>query len=290
MSNIEADTKKGEIEHFAFTIDPEHPLHKGRPVWMWIGGIPGVDVSISFSKADGELRDEVFEASEEFMDTLLEIVCRQRYLKLKKRLETNLEHIPKGELETEYARAYEDILHEMYELSEYVDLRKLPKEETPPEAQDAVSQTEQAYTLGKEEFERLMQEWIQKHHRTSFVTDAALDKGQAEGSSQDGEFVSTLRDIKTILERMEGTLSATTLEPGMVVNLTSTCAPGITREDIRTYCRLIQEEFDKMMQDYEKRKSRKTYVGGRGGGVPEMVISIPCPPKGGRDDSSQSHM
>lgn len=147
-----------------------------------------------------------------------------------------------------------------------------------------------AVTLSGEEFERLMQEWIQKHHRTSFVTDAALDKGQAEGSSQDGEFVSTLRDIKTILERMEGTLSATTLEPGMVVNLTSTCAPGITREDIRTYCRLIQEEFDKMMQDYEKRKSRKTYVGGRGGGVPEMVISIPCPPKGGRDDSSQSHM
>lgn len=133
--------------------------------------------------------------------------------------------------------------------------------------------------ISQEEFEKFMQEWIQKHRRTTFVTDTVLDKGQAGESSQDGEFVNALQDIKAILERMEGTLSATTLEPGTVVNLTSTCAPGITREDTQTCCRLSQEEFDKMMQDYEKRKSRKILVGGRGGGVPEMVILIPCPPK-----------
>lgn len=143
--------------------------------------------------------------------------------------------------------------------------------------------------LSKEDFEKNMQEWIQKDHRTSFVTDTALDKGQAEGSGQDGELVSALQGIKDILERMEGTSPDTVLGPGTVVDLTSTCAPGITKEDAKICCRLSQEEFDKMMQYCEKRKSRKIHVDGRGD-MPEMVISIPCPPKGGRDDSSQSHM
>lgn len=97
---------------------------------MWIGGIPGVDVSISFSKADGGLRDEVFEAAKEFADILMEIVCRQRYLKLKKRLETDPRYIPKGASKTEHARAYGDITHEIYELGEYVDPSKLPEGET----------------------------------------------------------------------------------------------------------------------------------------------------------------
>ena len=142
-----------------------------------------------------------------------------------------------------------------------------------------------AGTFDEREFERLMQEWIQEHHRVTFATDTALAKGQEKGSSQDGELVSTLRDIKAILERMEGTSPDTVLGPGTVVDLTSTCAPGITKEDAQTCCRLSQEEFDKMMQYYEKRKSRKIHVDGRGD-VPEMVISIPCPPKGGRDRKS----
>lgn len=278
MSPIEADTKKGEIGHFAFTIDPEQPLHNGRPIWMWLGGIPGVDVSISFSKADGELRDEVFEAAKEFADILMEIVCRQRYLKLKKELEANLGHIPEGASKTEYARAYEDITHEIYELSEYVDLSKLPKEGTPSRVQDAVPQMGQSDTFSKERFGELMQEWMRKQHRGTFATDIDPGREQAKGSDQDGELVSTLQGIKDILERMEGTLSATTLEPGMVVNLTSTCAPGTTKKDIQTYCRVIRKEFDKMIQDYEKRKIRKRYVRSMGG-APGPKISIPCPPK-----------
>lgn len=106
-----------------------------------------------------------------------------------------------------------------------------------------------AVTLSGEDFERLIQGWIQEHHRTTFATDTAPDKEQAKGSDPDKDILSTLQDIRAILERM----------------------------------------LDKTMQDYERRESRKTYVGGRGD-VPEMVISIPCPPKGGRDDSSQSHM
>lgn len=247
-------TKKDNIEHLAFTIDPEHPLHKGRPVWMWLGGIPGVDVSIAFSKADGGLRDEVFEAAKEFMDALLEIVCRKRYLKLKKKLEANLEHIPEGVLETEYMKAYEDITHEMYELSEYVDFIKLQKEETPSEVQDAM---EEASALSKEKFEELMRGCMKKQHRAMFTTDAASDKEQSKGAGQDGELANALQGIKDILERMEGALSATILEPCITVNSAQTCQPGITKEDTQNFCELSQEKFDQMIQDYEKRKTRK---------------------------------
>lgn len=145
-------------------------------------------------------------------------------------------------------------------------------------AKDTKELEEELDKISKEDFEKNMQEWIQKNHRTSFATDTALDKGQAEGSSQDGELVSTLQDIKAILERMEGASSDAVLGPGTVVNLTSTCAPEITKEDAQTYCRLIREEFDKMMQDYEKRESRTTYARGIGG-APGPHISIPCPPK-----------
>ncbi len=130
----------------------------------------------------------------------------------------------------------------------------------------------------------------QKEHDHGFSAEGAkeFDALSQEGSDPDNRILSTLQGIRGILERIAGTSSDTVLGPGTVV-VAPTCAPGITKEDIQTYCRLSQEEFDKMMQYYEKRKSRKIHVDGRGD-VPEMVISIPCPPKGGRDDSSQSHM
>ena len=96
--------------------------------------------------------------------------------------------------------------------------------------------------------------------------------------SPEGEILSVLQEIKDILERMAGTSSAATLEPGVVVNLATTCAPGMTKEDIQTHCRLSQEEFDKMLQDYVKREAKITYAGGTGGGAPGVGISIPCPP------------
>lgn len=145
-----------------------------------------------------------------------------------------------------------------------------------------------AVTLSGEDFERLMQGWTQKHRRATFATDTTSAKEQAKGSDSDKDILSTLQDIRDILERIADTSSDAALGPGTVV-IAPTCTPGATKEDIQTCCRLSQEKFDKMMRDYEKRESRTIYVRGIGG-APGPEISIPCSPKRGRDDSSQSHM
>lgn len=95
-----------------------------------------------------------------------------------------------------------------------------------------------AVTLSGEDFERLMQGWTQKHRRATFATDTTSAKEQAKGSDSDKDILSTLQDIRDILERIADTSSAATLEPGVVVNLATTCAPGMTKEDIQTHCRL----------------------------------------------------
>lgn len=251
MDQIKTEMKEGAADRFAFSIDPERPLCEGRPAWTWLGGVSGVDVSIAFSKVDEELRGEAMEAEKQFMDALLEIICRHRYLKLQKKLETNIEHISEEMTEKERTREYNMPLYEMYALSEYVDFSKLPDEETPSEAQEAAGE---ANAISKEEFEELMQERMKKRHRVAFATNSDSDKEQPKGANKGGELVSALQGIKEVLERMEGTLS-----------------PAIHS--------INQEKLDQMIQDYEKRKARKTYAGGTGDGAPGPNIQIPCPPK-----------
>lgn len=137
----------------------------------------------------------------------------------------------------------------------------------------------EADMLRQEEFEKLMQGWIQEHHRATFTTEAAPDKEQAKGSGQDGGLASTLQGIKDILERIENASSATTFGPGMMIDITPAYTSGATREDIQTLCRLSRKVFDLMMRDHEKDKVRKSGRYISGGGAPGPHISIPCPPK-----------
>ncbi len=121
-----------------------------------------------------------------------------------------------------------DFLKALFE--ETIDQLEAPAiPDTGPKAEDphrsSAGDIKEADMLSQEEFEKLMQGWLQKHHRATFVTGAASDKEQAKGFGQDGELVSVLRDIKDILERMESTSSDAVLGPGTVINL----APDIYR-------------------------------------------------------------
>lgn len=197
------------------------------------------------------------------------------------------ERAPMDRLSSEYNSAFVPVMH--YELfrpdtpggdglkdSEMLDVASQAEEGA---REHCAKDVKEAAVLTQEIFEGLMRKWIHGHHRAAFATDIASDKGQAKGLGPDGELAAMLRGIRDILERMEGALSSTTLKPGMVVNFTQTYPPGITKEDAQAFCELSQERFDQMIQDHEKRKVRKGYVGGMGGGVPGIEISIPCPPK-----------
>lgn len=180
-------TKERNTENFAFCIDLNRPLDKGPLGRGSLEPLSGIQCEINFINVGKDIRDELYNKMEGFKKDLQRMACQWRYLKLKEKLEVNLERIPEKELEAKYSRARERIVREMEELENQMEATKPTQEKPVSDEPDFVwrpdikckGDAEDFGVMSQEKFEEMLQHYLKSHPRCKFV--------EGNGSAPAGE-------------------------------------------------------------------------------------------------------
>lgn len=202
-------TKERNTENFAFCIDLNRPLDKGPLGRGSLEPLSGIQCEINFINVGKDIRDELYNKMEGFKKDLQRMACQWRYLKLKEKLEVNLERIPEKELEAKYSRARERIVREMEELEKQMEAAKPPQERPASDEPDLVwkpdikckGDAEDFGAMSQEKFEEMLQHWLESTPRRKFAEGnggESIEKESAPGREENRRHpCTTLSDLST---------------------------------------------------------------------------------------------